>query len=411
MTRVRTATVLNPPSRLRTKRTNNYFVNIIVPWVRSKSLWSVSLEMLLFLIVSGSFLLYLESPTESIVEEGLRSVAKKCKVYQEATGGGNAIEEALRLLNVTVDEVEALETLGGKVDFCSTLLMFDRVESTSGWNWFNRWGYMSAVMFMATTVSTIGYGNLAPVTDAGRLLTMVASVMGIPLAGYFFFVVAEELRAWMLWWSHLTIKRWRALKSRWAASGAGAGASASPERGGGGGARVVRRASTASSVIAEVSDFRLLAITSALAFVFMLLASVFVCFSMGWWYEDSLWFIFVTTTTIGLGDIVPSWRDEMIIPNNSFFNYAMPLVATMFTVVGLSFTMAVVQSAGGVFEKEVVAKLDSQIGLGTLEEGDEEDSGDEWVGRRDVRGSSVFHFKNPMKRVEEEGGGEAGGRL
>ena len=367
--------------------------------------------MLLFLIVSGSFLLYLESPTESIVEEGLRSVAKKCKIYQEATGGGNAIEEALRLLNVTVEEVEALETLGGKVDFCSTLLMFDRVERTSGWNWFNRWGYMSAVMFMATTVSTIGYGNLAPVTDAGRLLTMVASVMGIPLAGYFFFVVAEELRAWMLWWSHLTIKRWRALKSKWAASGAGAGASASPERGGGGGARVVRRASTASSVIAEVSDFRLLAITSALAFVFMLLASVFVCFSMGWWYEDSLWFIFVTTTTIGLGDIVPSWRDEMIIPNNSFFNYAMPLVATMFTVVGLSFTMAVVQSAGGVFEKEVVAKLDSQIGLETLEEGDEEDSGDEWVGRRDIRGSSVFHFKNPMKRVEEEGGGEAGGRL
>ncbi|GMI37498.1 hypothetical protein TrRE_jg277, partial [Triparma retinervis] len=263
---------------------------------------------------------------------------------------------------------------------------------TSGWNWFNRWGFWSSVMFMATTVSTIGYGNLAPVTGGGKMLTMLASVVGIPLAGFFFFVVAEELRAWMLWWSHLTIKRWREAKARWR----GEDVEQRPGR--------VRRASTASSVIAEVSDFRLLIITSILAFIFMLLASVFVCFSMGFWFEDSLWFIFVTTTTIGFGDIVPSWRDENIIPANSFYNYAMPLFATFFAIVGLSFTMAVVQSVGGVFEKEV-AKLESRrTGLGRVEEGDEGDSGDEWEGPRESRGSSVFQFNNPM--TKEEGGGQ-----
>ena len=68
------------------------------------------------------------------------------------------------------------EALGGPVDFCRTLERFKKVEDTTGYNWFNRWGWASSTMFIATTISTIGYGNLVPRTPYGKILTMVTAV-------------------------------------------------------------------------------------------------------------------------------------------------------------------------------------------------------------------------------------------
>ena len=215
------------------------------------------------------------------------------------------------------------------------------------------------------------------------MFTMIASVGGIPLAAFFFVTVAEEIRGWMLWWSHLFIKWWRReVDDR--------------EQNGG----TVRRQSTASSVVAEVSDFRLLIITTCLAVIFMFSAGVLTEVSMGgmWGFENSLWFVFVTTTTIGLGDYVPSWRDEEIVPHDNWKALGMPFMACITTIVGLSFTMAVVQSVGGVFEKEVVERLKSQRNLGTVEEGGEEEE--------EGRESEEFWGRNTLG-----GGGEEEGSL
>ncbi|XP_072026995.1 potassium channel subfamily K member 18-like isoform X2 [Amphiura filiformis] len=44
-----------------------------------------------------------------------------------------------------------------------------------------RWTFWSSVFFSATVISTIGYGNIAPVTTAGRAFCMVYAVFGIAL--------------------------------------------------------------------------------------------------------------------------------------------------------------------------------------------------------------------------------------
>jgi len=396
VSRVRAASVLNPPARLRTRRTNNWFINIIVPYIKNKSIWNVSLEMLLFLLLAGFIILLFEAPTEKEVENGLRSVLSKCRLYAE-TSNVSAVNAALSKMNITAGELESLGTIygGAPFDFCELLEMYSIVEENNGYNWFNRWGYWSAVMFIATTVSTIGYGNLAPVTHGGKIFIIFSSIFGIPMAGFFFFTVAEEMRGWMLWWSHLTIKWWHGLRNKNQRQNS------------------MRRQSTASSLIAEVSDFRLLVITIGLVIFFMFISSALTAYSMrkGWDFYESIWFTFVTFTTIGLGDLVPSWRDELIMPSSPFSNYAMPLMATICTMVGLSFTMAVVQSIGGVFEKEVVAKLSSSAGEGSklrsineeVEEwnGEEDEEDEEY---RNKRGSSVFWVnQNPLNEVE--GGG------
>ncbi|XP_066451401.1 potassium channel subfamily K member 5 [Eleutherodactylus coqui] len=46
---------------------------------------------------------------------------------------------------------------------------------------FNNWNWANAVIFAATVITTIGYGNIAPKTSAGRLFCIIYGLFGVPL--------------------------------------------------------------------------------------------------------------------------------------------------------------------------------------------------------------------------------------
>lgn len=46
---------------------------------------------------------------------------------------------------------------------------------------FNNWNWPNAVIFAATVITTIGYGNVAPKTPAGRLFCVFYGLFGVPL--------------------------------------------------------------------------------------------------------------------------------------------------------------------------------------------------------------------------------------
>lgn len=56
-----------------------------------------------------------------------------------------------------------------------------------GWNWIDSW------FFTVTTVSTVGYGNLVPATDLGKIATTVLIFMGIGIFGLAATQVADQL--------------------------------------------------------------------------------------------------------------------------------------------------------------------------------------------------------------------------
>lgn len=46
------------------------------------------------------------------------------------------------------------------------------------------WSYLDSTYFLVITATTIGYGDLTPVTDLGKVITMIYSFVGIAIAFY-----------------------------------------------------------------------------------------------------------------------------------------------------------------------------------------------------------------------------------
>ena len=96
-------------------------------------------------------------------------------------------------------------------------------------------------------------------------------------------------------------------------------------------------------------------IVSIVALIFLMISAVGVHYSMKqmWGYENAVWFVFITMTTIGLGDFVPSWRESFLSPPATFAaHYITPFFAIILTTARVSFTMAIMQNVGNVFSEE-----------------------------------------------------------
>lgn len=60
-------------------------------------------------------------------------------------------------------------------------------SNVEGWNYFN------SIYFVVVTITTIGYGDLVPVTIAGKSLTMFFSFFGVAMALYFLSMISSEI--------------------------------------------------------------------------------------------------------------------------------------------------------------------------------------------------------------------------
>ncbi|KAH0622615.1 hypothetical protein JD844_025062 [Phrynosoma platyrhinos] len=138
--------------------------------------------------------------------------------------------------------------------------------SIDGNDTFNYWNWPNAVIFAATVITTIGYGNVAPKTSAGRLFCIFYGLFGVPLCltwisalGKFFGGRAKRLGQFLT-------KRGVSL-------------------------RKAQITCTAIFIIWGVLVHLVLP-----PFVFMV--------TEGWDYIEGLYFSFITISTIGFGDFV-----------------------------------------------------------------------------------------------------------
>lgn len=193
------------------------------------------------------------------------------------------------------------------------------------------WDFVSSLFFSSTVLTTTGYGHTVPLSDEGKAFCMFYSLFGIPVTLFFLSVVVQRI---MVLVSRRPVSYFH---RRWAMS-----------------------KSTLAAIHAS-----LLAIIIALLFL-IIPAWIFTSLESDWDFLESLYFCFISLTTIGLGDYVPGENDtEEDIQHPHLYRLAI----TVYLLLGLVFVLVVLETCCELpqirrlkqrFYKDKVRELDSE---------------------------------------------------
>ncbi|CAG9569901.1 unnamed protein product [Danaus chrysippus] len=161
-----------------------------------------------------------------------------------------------------------------------------------------QWKFTGAFYYATTVLTTIGYGHSTPSTIGGKLFTMFYAIVGIPLGLIMFQSIGERVNRL----SSVIIKS-------------------------------IKRAMNCSQTNAsEVDLICVVTILSSLT-----IAGGAAAFSKfeGWSYFDSVYYCFITLTTIGFGDMVALQKDNALNRKPSYVMFAL-----IFILFGLAIVAA-----------------------------------------------------------------------
>ncbi|XP_039598044.1 potassium channel subfamily K member 1-like [Polypterus senegalus] len=133
-----------------------------------------------------------------------------------------------------------------------------------------RWDFVSALFFTSTTLTTTGFGHPAPLSAEGKVFCVVYCIFGIPLTLVF---LSLSSRYTLLCLRNLPL---RSLQLRF------------PGR---------------EQVLHHV--YSLILLLLLVGVIFLIPAQLFSVMEVDWSFFDSLYFCFISISTIGLGDFVP----------------------------------------------------------------------------------------------------------
>jgi len=132
----------------------------------------------------------------------------------------------------------------------------------------NHWGLSGATFFAMTLVTTVGYGTYTPSTAAGKAFSVVYSIMGIIIFGQCLSVVITSV------WLPL----FEAIHHR---------------------VPHLKRCCTSTRL-----TFVLICLITVVPF--MMLSSLMLMARESWTFWESMYFMWITFSTIGLGDMAPT---------------------------------------------------------------------------------------------------------
>ncbi len=76
--------------------------------------------------------------------------------------------------------------------YIAILLVIILFGSATFYHYIEKWRYLDAVYFSATTVTTIGYGDITPHTDAGKIFTIIFAFTGVGIVLYGLSLIASH---------------------------------------------------------------------------------------------------------------------------------------------------------------------------------------------------------------------------
>ncbi|XP_019640786.1 PREDICTED: potassium channel subfamily K member 2-like [Branchiostoma belcheri] len=200
--------------------------------------------------------------------------------------------------------------------------------------------YFDAWFFCITFITTIGYGFITPHTVGGKLFCIVYAFLGIPVTLIMLTAIGRKLGDTNRWVEKKVQKKLPNYPGR------------------------IRAVTLLIVVVTSVG-------------IFFFVPAIIFTIVEGWNFLDSLYYCFITLSTVGFGDFVSSVHHE----SSSYFGFVLyKVILFLWIMVGLSIVAAVFDLI-----QEALRGLKTRV-------------------NRNMKDLSVDHFGHLVSRVHEEGG-------
>ncbi|CAJ0582560.1 unnamed protein product, partial [Mesorhabditis spiculigera] len=137
----------------------------------------VLIGVFIFYVLFGAFiLLIIESPAQTDMKQNWMSEIRKNRSYLVDSMMKEVFNNSEYLIYIKGNTTDKLRVRFDRI--------FEVYETRLGIRWSEQrmeWDYWNAILFAGTIITTIGYGHIYPMTDPGRVITMVYALVGIPL--------------------------------------------------------------------------------------------------------------------------------------------------------------------------------------------------------------------------------------
>ncbi|KAM3861606.1 LOW QUALITY PROTEIN: potassium channel subfamily K member 10a [Diretmus argenteus] len=252
-----------------------------------KTVLAVFVVVVAYLVAGGLVFQALEQPFES--NQKITITAEKAAFLQKHPCVSPAELEAL--IKHSVDAVNAGVNPSGDTSYNSS-----------------HWDLGSAFFFAGTVITTIGYGNIAPSTEGGKIFCILYAIFGIPLFGFLLAGVGDQLGTIFVKSIAKVEKMFR------------------------------RKHNQISQTKIRVASTLLFILAGCILFV--TIPAVIFKHIEGWTALEAIYFVVITLTTVGIGDYVAG-GDRRI----EYRKWYRPLV-WFWILVGLAYFAAVLSMIG-----------------------------------------------------------------
>ncbi|KAK7133391.1 hypothetical protein R3I94_015311 [Phoxinus phoxinus] len=252
-----------------------------------KTVLAVFVVVVAYLVAGGLVFRALEQPFESNQKDTI-TLKKSAFLQKHPCVTPNELEE---LIKHSVDAVNAGVSPIGDTSYNSS-----------------HWDLGSSFFFAGTVITTIGYGNIAPSTEGGKIFCILYAIFGIPLFGFLLAGVGDQLGTIFVKSIAKVEKMFR------------------------------RKHNQISQTKIRVASTLLFILAGCILFV--TIPAVIFKHIEGWTGLDAIYFVVITLTTVGIGDYVAGGNRRI-----EYRKWYRPLV-WFWILVGLAYFAAVLSMIG-----------------------------------------------------------------